>query len=250
MDFFTDREAWSVFRFAAISEAVGWSLLISGIALKRYVLHGNNAAVEIAGQIHGIIFLSYIVAVLAVCRSLRWSPKKTIVAGLASVPPYGTLVFEQWAAHKRRQAALKDRRQLIVRAVIVKGDTLLAVQPRDVGYWCLPGGPVKAGEDAETALARLITDCTGIMPSVKGLLYMFQYRHRSVERLELFFAVANSQDYVKLKPKTVHARAPQYAEAAFVVPDSGIELEPGFLRDGQVFKHAKAQRIASRFLHE
>lgn len=104
---FTEREAWLLFRIAAIAEAGGWTLLISGIMLKQYVLHGNNIPVLIAGQIHGMIFLIYIVAAVVLYPSLGWSRQKAFVAGLASVPPYGSLLFEQWAAQRRRHSALK-----------------------------------------------------------------------------------------------------------------------------------------------
>lgn len=105
---FTEGEAWTLFRIVAIGEACGWTLLIAGIGLKQYVLHGNNAPVLIAGQIHGTIFLIYIVAAVVLYPSLGWSRSKGFIAGLASVPPYGSIVFEQWAAHRR------DRSEIII----------------------------------------------------------------------------------------------------------------------------------------
>src|ERR1700691_3093386 len=92
---FTDREAWNLFLLAAFGEAFGWTLLISSLVFKHYVTPGNNIPIDIAGQIHGTIFLIYIAAVVILHPSLHWSPKRTLIAGLASVPPYGTLVFEQ-----------------------------------------------------------------------------------------------------------------------------------------------------------
>jgi integral membrane protein len=103
---FTDAEAWSLFRLAAIGEACGWTMLIAGITLKQYVLHGNNVPVLIAGQIHGTLFIIYIVAALALYPSLGWSRGKAILAGLASIPPYGSIIFEQWAAHRRSRTAI------------------------------------------------------------------------------------------------------------------------------------------------
>jgi len=109
--YFTDAEAWNIFRLAAFGEAFGWTLLISGILYKYYVTPGNNVPVEIVGQIHGTLFILYIAAVVVMHPSLRWSPRQTIIAGLMSVPPYGTLAFEKWTAHKRQHEAMRSYRQ-------------------------------------------------------------------------------------------------------------------------------------------
>jgi len=107
---FTEQEAWTLFRVAALAEAGGWTLLIIGIGLKQYVLHGNDMPVLIAGQFHGMIFLSYLVAALGLYPSLKWPRWQAIVAAIASVPPYGSLVFELWAAHRRHQTAIETYR--------------------------------------------------------------------------------------------------------------------------------------------
>jgi len=100
---FSDHEAWVLFRLAAISEACGWTLLITGIGLKQYILHGNNLPVLIAGQFHGTIFILYVIAAIGLYPSLGWSRRKAFCAVLASVPPYGSLVFERWAASRRNR---------------------------------------------------------------------------------------------------------------------------------------------------
>jgi integral membrane protein len=98
---FTDQEAWFLFRLAAWGEAAGWTLLISGI-ICREIIH-NNLPVLITGQFHGILFLGYIAASILLAPSLNWTLKRTLAAGLCSVPPYGSLVFELWAAGRRRR---------------------------------------------------------------------------------------------------------------------------------------------------
>ena len=105
---FTEGEAWGMFRLAALGEAVGWTLLIIGILLGKYVLPGNPVPVAIAGRIHGTLFLVYIAAVMVMSPSQGWNLRRTIVAGIASVPPYGSLMFEQWAARKRRRTHLSQ----------------------------------------------------------------------------------------------------------------------------------------------
>jgi integral membrane protein len=104
---FSESEAWSLFRLAAIGEACGWTLLLSGIACKRYLLHGTNDPVLVAGQIHGLLFFLYALASLGLYPSLSWTRRRAFVALLASIPPYGSLLFEQWVSHKRHGAELQ-----------------------------------------------------------------------------------------------------------------------------------------------
>jgi integral membrane protein len=105
---FTEPEAWGLFRIAAIAEAVGWTLLIIGILLGQYVFVGSEIPVTIAGRVHGMLFLLYITATVLLSPSQGWSKSRTIIAGVASVPPYGSLIFEQWAAYKRNRRHLSN----------------------------------------------------------------------------------------------------------------------------------------------
>jgi integral membrane protein len=116
---FTEGEAWLLFRITAIGEACGWTLLIAGILIERYITPGNNTAVLIAGQVHGMIFFGYLVAALGLYPSLGWSRWRAIFSLLASVPPYGTLVVEQWAAHKRHNAGFKTYHHFLLYNAIV-----------------------------------------------------------------------------------------------------------------------------------
>lgn len=106
---FSDHEAWNLFRLAAIGEAIGWTLLLVGIGCKYELLHGNNTPVLIAGQIHGMLFLLYLVASIVVYPSLGWKRLIALVAIIASVPPYGSLVFEQIMSHYRSYSHAKQR---------------------------------------------------------------------------------------------------------------------------------------------
>lgn len=110
---FTESQAWTLFKIAAIAEAIGWTLLIGGILLRDHVLAGNGIPVTIAGRIHGMMFAAYIIAVLALAPSLGWSWFRTLVAGAFSIPPYGSLVYEMWSAGQRK---IRHLRQLVVSA--------------------------------------------------------------------------------------------------------------------------------------
>ncbi len=101
---FSNYEAWLIFKIAALAEALGWTMLISGIAISYFITPGNNIAVQIAGHLHGGLFMIYIALALLVAPSLNWRPIRIILAGLASVPPYGSLLFEMWQSHLRQQS--------------------------------------------------------------------------------------------------------------------------------------------------
>jgi integral membrane protein len=98
---FSEDEGWMLFRMAAIAEACGWTMLISGILIGKYLLPGNRIPVMIAGQFHGVLFIAYAMSAIGLYPTLRWSRKRAIVALLASIPPYGSLLFERWAQLSR-----------------------------------------------------------------------------------------------------------------------------------------------------
>ncbi len=114
---FSETEGWMLFRLAAIGEAVGWTLLITGIGLTRYVLHGNQIPVLAAGQIHGTLFIIYMVAAAGLYPTLGKSRKWAVVALIASVPPYGSIIFEQCAQTFRSKELFEAQRACLVLAL-------------------------------------------------------------------------------------------------------------------------------------
>lgn len=99
------REArW--FRIVAFAEAATWLGLLVGMGVK-YVGSGSEAGVRFFGPIHGVVVLLYVAVTLLVARRRRWGGRTVVVGLLASVPPFGTLVFEEWA---ERTGRLRPRR--------------------------------------------------------------------------------------------------------------------------------------------
>jgi len=113
---FEEYEIWFLFRWAAYGEAFGWALLLYGLGAQHFPgWFAHSWALAIGGSIHGMIFIAYLLLVLAGYSSLGWSRLKTFVAILVSITPGGTLVFEQWAARQRTvwlaAAGKKSRKQ-------------------------------------------------------------------------------------------------------------------------------------------
>ncbi|WP_020107161.1 DUF3817 domain-containing protein [Nocardia sp. 348MFTsu5.1] len=87
-----------VFRVVAIAEAVTWLALLIAMFFK-WVL-GHEEAIAIPGMTHGIVFVVYVVVSLFTAWRLKWTLTTTGLALVASIPPFGTLVFEIWAKRK------------------------------------------------------------------------------------------------------------------------------------------------------
>ena len=90
------------FRIVAIAEAITWVALLIGMAVK-YVPDPNiDSGVRIPGMLHGAVFVLYLVVTVLTALALRWSKGLTVLALLASIPPFGTIIFEVWASRTGR----------------------------------------------------------------------------------------------------------------------------------------------------
>jgi integral membrane protein len=88
------RTLVTLFKTAAIAEAFSWAGLLIGMFFKR-VLDAGELGVQIFGPIHGALFLLYLVSVLLVRQPLNLGLRSTIVALLASIPPFATVWVER-----------------------------------------------------------------------------------------------------------------------------------------------------------
>ncbi len=227
---FTETEAWNLFRISAIAEACGWTLLIGGIIVQRYQLPGHRFAVLITGQIHGIIFLTYFGVLIAVYSSLRWPRVTFVVAALAGVPPYGTLVFEQWAARSRRKQLRQALRHITVHAIITDKEKLLALQPGNSIKWRLPGGSAKAHETPEEALSRILQSDINVTTSSNSLQYIVQSKHHAEEHLAFYFKIALEDIRDMVAMPEILQRNLALDDIRFIDPQTTPDLEPHFLQ--------------------
>jgi integral membrane protein len=93
--------AATAFRVVAFAEALSWLGLLTGMFFK-YVVEAGDQGVRIFGPVHGIVFLTYLVVTLITWRAQRWSLPVGLLALLASVPPFCTVAFEEWARRTGR----------------------------------------------------------------------------------------------------------------------------------------------------
>ncbi|GAA5143123.1 hypothetical protein GCM10023340_07860 [Nocardioides marinquilinus] len=82
-----------LFRRVAIAEAITWALLLIGMALK-YVSDTTELGVQVAGPIHGVVFVAYCVTAVVVAVDQRWTTGRTLLGLASAVPPFVTVVFD------------------------------------------------------------------------------------------------------------------------------------------------------------
>ena len=85
-----------LFRRVAVAEAVTWALLLVGMFLK-YVTDTTEAGVQVAGPIHGVVFVAYCVTAVVVGVDQRWPAGRLVLALAAAVPPFATIWFDRRA---------------------------------------------------------------------------------------------------------------------------------------------------------
>ena len=98
------------FRFVAFFEALTWLGLLVGMAFKYLPAEGDDFGVKVFGPLHGAAFLVYLPICAWTIRKLRWGFVVGVIAMLAGFPPFGTFVFEVWAARSGRMAELSTRK--------------------------------------------------------------------------------------------------------------------------------------------
>ena len=74
-----------VFRALAISEAVTWALLLTGMLLK-YVTETTELGVQVFGMVHGVVFIAYCLVTVVVAVDQRWSLPRLALGLVAAVP--------------------------------------------------------------------------------------------------------------------------------------------------------------------
>lgn len=85
----------SLYRALALAEMATWTLLILGMVLK-YAVKLGDWPVQVAGMVHGIVFVSYAVTAALVGVNQRWPLTRVAAAVATAVVPYATYPFDRW----------------------------------------------------------------------------------------------------------------------------------------------------------
>jgi integral membrane protein len=84
------------FRILAVAEAFSWAALLIGMYFK-WIAGTTEIGVQVAGPVHGALFVGYGMAALALWRLQRWPFVVALFAGISAVFPFATILFERWA---------------------------------------------------------------------------------------------------------------------------------------------------------
>lgn len=96
-----------LFRILALAEAFSWAALLVGMYFK-WIAKSTEVGVEIAGPIHGGLFIAYGVTALILWRVQRWTFLVALFAGLSAILPFATVLFERWAGRRGYLSAAEE----------------------------------------------------------------------------------------------------------------------------------------------
>lgn len=87
------------FRILAVAEACSWAALLAGMYAK-WIAGATELGVQVAGPVHGALFIGYGIAALMLWRVQRWPFLVAVLAGASAIFPFATLLFERWAGRR------------------------------------------------------------------------------------------------------------------------------------------------------
>jgi integral membrane protein len=96
--------ALRAFRVLATAEAFSWAALLAGMYFK-WIAGTTEIGVQVAGPIHGALFVGYGITALALWKFQRWPFVVALFAGMSAVFPFATLWFERWAGKRGHLSA-------------------------------------------------------------------------------------------------------------------------------------------------
>ena len=99
----TSASPKAVFRVLAVSEAITWVLLLAGMVAER-ALGLGDLGVVLAGPVHGLVFLAFVVGAVLVAVNQRWSTGVALAVLASSVVPLATVVADAWLERTGRLA--------------------------------------------------------------------------------------------------------------------------------------------------
>jgi integral membrane protein len=82
------------FRVVALLEGASVLVLLF-IAMPLKYIGGMPLATRVAGSVHGLLFVLFITALIRVSIEHRWPRRRSLTAFVASILPFGTLVFDR-----------------------------------------------------------------------------------------------------------------------------------------------------------
>jgi integral membrane protein len=92
-------------RLIGIAEGFSFLILLL-IAMPLKYKFGFPLAVKYVGWAHGLLFMLYVVAVIAAIKAMKWGFKGVAIAMIASLLPAGTFVLDR--SLRKREHELRE----------------------------------------------------------------------------------------------------------------------------------------------
>lgn len=70
-------------------------MTVIGLPWKFLLGHAGSGWYALGWQLHGFLFMAYLVTVLDVAIRARWNPGRTVAVGLAGTIPFLSFIFER-----------------------------------------------------------------------------------------------------------------------------------------------------------
>lgn len=102
MHLFTDKEAWGIYRFAAFVEAGIWGFFVATVIYQLAGLPLGAEVFRFGRSILGVAIVVYSILTILAVRSMEWGFGRVVLALVAGVMPFGSLVFEHIVGKHRK----------------------------------------------------------------------------------------------------------------------------------------------------
>jgi integral membrane protein len=87
------KSSMNAFRLVAFLEGISFLVLLF-IAMPLKYMMDMPLPVRITGMVHGVLFIAFVFYLMQVKSEKNWTVKKTFIAFLASLLPFGTFVLD------------------------------------------------------------------------------------------------------------------------------------------------------------
>lgn len=91
-------------RLVALLEGTSFLVLLF-IAMPLKYLWDLPLAVRIVGSVHGALFLAFLVVLYRAATDRRWPHRRSLIAFVASIVPFGTFLFDPSLRREIAEAA-------------------------------------------------------------------------------------------------------------------------------------------------
>ena len=82
-----------ILRILAILEGISY-LLLFAVTMPLKKIYDISEPNKFVGYAHGFLFIAYCIYVILVASEKKWSVKTTLLAGFASLVPFGTFIAD------------------------------------------------------------------------------------------------------------------------------------------------------------